>query len=228
MRSFARYLDVSPTTLSQVFNRKRDFSKRNLLKVSERLAFTPSETDSALQELSATFTTRLRDEAFTLLRDDTFRYLSDWYYFAIHSLASSGKTKADHAWIARRLGLTRPQAQDALDRLERLGLIAIRKNRLHILAGALRTTTDVPSAAARHLQNDHLKLAQQSLETDSVDIRDITSMTFLCQTSRLPKAKAMIKNFRRKLTKHLEGPTAGEEVYVLAVQLFPVSKGVRP
>ncbi|MGZ3699878.1 MAG: helix-turn-helix domain-containing protein, partial [Bdellovibrionota bacterium] len=41
LRAFARYLAISAAALSQVLSRKRDLSKRNALKVAERLGLSP-------------------------------------------------------------------------------------------------------------------------------------------------------------------------------------------
>ncbi len=223
LRSFARDLKISPATLSQTLNAKRNLSKLNLLKVADRLAFSPTETQTALLEISNSHPEN-RDLQFNTLSDDTFKMMSDWYYFAILSLAKAGRAKSDSAWLSERFGITPLQAKDAVERLERLGLVEILNGKIKCDGMPLKTTSDVPSAAARSLQHDHLRLADLSLERDSLMLRDMTSMTFVADLKCLPRAKEMIKSFRRKLSTFLEGDGTGSEVYVFALQLFPVSK----
>jgi uncharacterized protein (TIGR02147 family) len=205
--------------LSQVLNAKRNLSKTNLIKVADKLAFTPSETDLALKELSGA-SGPLADDQFRELSDDTFKFMSEWYYFAILSLAERNAAKANPKWLSERFGITRLEAQDAVARLQRLGFIQIKRGMIQYDGTQLKTTANVPSAAARNLQKNHLRLAEISLERDSLDIRDMTSMTMALKKERIPKAKAMVQVFRRKLSRFLEAE-GGEDVYVLAIQLFP-------
>jgi uncharacterized protein (TIGR02147 family) len=223
MRSFARDLGISPTALSQVINARRNFSRKNMLRVANRLSFNPTETTTALMEISPGVSA-LPDDNFMTLSDDIFQFMSDWYYFAILSLASTGSAKSDPKWISTRFGITRLEASEAIRRLLRLKLIQFNGEYIETNVQQLNTTSDVPSSAVRKLQHHHLRLAQESLERDPIDLRDMTSMTMAVQLTRIPKAKKMIKAFRRKLTRYLEGHGKGEEVYVLALQLFPVSR----
>ncbi len=225
LRSYARDLGMSPTTLSRLFNGKRRLSVRNVKRVAVRLGFAPQETQAAVAEVQNGRPNGLADGAYTTLSDDIFKSLSDWYYFAILSLADSGRAKACPAWISQRLNLTEFQAADALERLLRLELVTAQKGKLRATGKSFRVPSDIPSAAARRLQHDHLKLAQTSLEKDAIGERDMTSMTMLANAKQLPEAKRMIKTFRRRLARHLENRGTGNRVYVLSVQLFPVSDG---
>jgi uncharacterized protein (TIGR02147 family) len=222
LRSFARDLGISPAALSQSMSAKRNLSKANILKVAERLAFSPSETAAALTEIRGA-SPSLVDSHFVTLHDDTFQLMSNWYYFAILSLAETGEAKADPAWLAKRFAISSLEAREAIERLKRLCMITVRRGLLQYDGTPLRSTSDIPSSAARSLQKDHLRLAAASLEQDPIHLRDMTSMTMAIRADRIPRAKEMIKTFRRKLSKYLEAE-GGEEVYVLGVQLFPVTK----
>ncbi len=224
LRSFARDLGMSPTTLSRLFNGKRGLSEDSLKQVAARLTFAPEETTAALDELRGR-PDPLADTAYTALSSDIFHSLAEWYYFAILSLADSGRAKAAPKWIARQLNLTEFQAREALDRLLRLELVKAKGDKLLPTGKSFRIPSDIPSAAARRLQHDHLNLAARSLEKDPIHRRDMTSMTLLADEARLGEAKQMIQKFRRRLTRFLEKGNSGERVYVLAVQLFPVCEG---
>jgi len=63
-----------------------------------------------------------RDEDYVLLAHDVFRFVSDWWYFAILSLAETDDFDAAPWAIARRLGISREQAQEATETLLRLGM----------------------------------------------------------------------------------------------------------
>jgi transcriptional regulator with XRE-family HTH domain len=222
LRSFARDLGISATALSQVLSSKRNLSKSSLTKVSDKLGLSPAEQRSYLNQLNGAIGP-LDDDQFTTLSDDIFQFMSNWYYFAILSLAETGNAKSAPDWLSKHFGITALEATDAIERLLRLKLIEVNKGIILYDGHQLRTATDIPSSAARRLQHDHLELAKMSLERDPVDLRDMTSMTMAIRANRIPKAKAMIKSFRRRLSRFLE-TGGGENVYVLAVQLFPATK----
>lgn len=225
LRSFARDLKISPTALSQVLSSKRNLSKSNLAKVMTYLKFTPTERERALKEIS-TYDSVFTDDHFTTLEEDTFQVMSDWYYFALLSLASQMKVPANLDWLARKFDITRPQAADALERLVRLGLIEIHDNYIVYDGRPLKTTTDIPSRSARYLQHQHIQLAQKSLDRDPIHERDMTSITMAIDKAKIPKAKEMIKSFRRRLCRYLESNNKGDDVYVMSMQLFPVTHEV--
>ena len=87
----------------------------------------------------------------------------------------------------------------------------------------LTTSADVPSRALRKYHRQNLMLAESSLESDPVELRDISATNMAIDPRHLPKAKKLIRSFRRKLSRLLE---MGEktEVYTLSVQLFPNTK----
>ena len=64
-----------------------------------------------------------RDEDYVLLAHDGFRFVSDWWYFAILSLAETDDFDAAPWAIARRLGISREQDQEATETLLRLGIL---------------------------------------------------------------------------------------------------------
>jgi uncharacterized protein (TIGR02147 family) len=232
LRAFARYLDLFPSALSELLNAKRPVSVRVGEKILQRL---PVSADEMLNLLSAlkkgAWERKARrtpwdeslDSAFTHMDMDSFRLVSDWYYFGILSLAETAGFRDDAAWVSARLGITVFEAKDGLQRLTRLGLL--RPNQQGQLAptGAqLATTTDIPNIALRRSLHQNLDLARLSLDRDGVNARDFSSITMAIDPARISEAKKLIKKFRRNLCRLLE---SGEkkEVYNLNIELFPLT-----
>jgi uncharacterized protein (TIGR02147 family) len=220
LRAFARDLSVSPTALSQVLSYQRDLSPKNLARVADRLALSPEKANSLKR--SARFKPTLRTER-RILEEDVFHLMSDWYYFGILSLARTPKCKNDPHWIANRFAISVVEARVALERLERLRLIKRNGRNVERTSVPLTTTEDIPSAAGRKLQRQHLSLAQDALDEVPISEREIVSMTMAIDRKKIKPAKAMILEFRDELCDFLESGTK-ENVYVLGIQLFPVEK----
>ena len=65
--------------------------------------------------------------------------------------------------------------------------------------------------------------AIDSLEKDPIDVRDMSGITMAISTRKLPEARKLIMDFRRKLCAFLEDGHK-DAVYRLNVQLFPLSQ----
>ena len=66
----------------------------------------------------------------------------------------------------------------------------------------------------------------ESLEKDTIEDRDITSMTMAIDPDRLPLAKSLIAEFTRQLCETLETGKQ-KRVYQLGVSLYPLQKKER-
>ena len=227
MRSFARYLKLGTTSLSDVLSNKRKLSKKNILKISDRLALSPTQQKLLLLDLSRDV---LNDQelASIQLEEDTFYSISEWYYLAILNLAKLPENKADLKWISEHLLISESQVDIALCRLQRLKLLEIQDGRMTRTVQSLRTSTDVPSSAIRKYQSGLLKKISEIIEADQVplEMRDISSVTMTVDRKNLKKAKEILMLTKKKIARLLESDHP-EDVYVLSFQLIPLTSEVR-
>jgi uncharacterized protein (TIGR02147 family) len=227
LRAFARDLGISAATLSQVLSGKREFKKKSAMKVADRLALAPEQTRKMLSQIRCASDhagASFDGEGYLLVQEDVFRFLSDWYYFAILNLAKISGSRADPKWIASRLGISVPEAKNAVDRLVRLGFVQIEATFMKRTPVSLTTTNNVPSSALRTYHKQNLKLAETSIDRDSVDLRDISSLTMAVAPEEVAIVKTEIQKFKKRIAKIFKSPTP-TEVYTMAIQLFPVTKG---
>jgi uncharacterized protein (TIGR02147 family) len=132
--------------------------------------------------------------------------------------------KADPKWISKKLSITVEEAKAAVDRLKRLQLIyeesgsLIKTSKFHTNLSSVDT-----SAAHKELQHQWIDKAKAAIDECPQEQKDITAITMAIDMANLPKAKELIKKFRRDLCALLE---EGEQtqVYNLAIQLYPLSK----
>ncbi len=226
LRAYARDLHISAATLSQVLARKRDLSPASARRVAERLSLSPRETQDLLATVRGDSDGVDWSEA-QLLQEDTFKAMSEWYYFAILSLARIPGNQASPAWIAGRLGLGVPEARGALRRLERLGFIEIRSGRMVRTQTSFTTTDGIPSSALRSFHAQNLERARSSLERDPIAVRDVSSLTLALDPAEMAVARREIQRFKKRFPRQLRSRTP-KEVYTLAIQFFPQTKGEVP
>ncbi|NRA66118.1 MAG: TIGR02147 family protein [Pseudobacteriovorax sp.] len=209
LRAFANFLNINPTSLSLYLNKKRELSPASISKIIEKLEL--NETEVA------------RDNFITLGVGES-EIITDWYYFALHSLIQTQDFQNDVDWIAHRLSLAPKIVSLALERLCQIGLIAEDETRGYVIAvDNVRIHQDVPSSTAKKNQFQILDLAEKSLENDPAPLRHFSGMTFSTNPKKLKKAFQMIYKFEDKLAKFLDRGDDKSEVYRLNIQLFPLS-----
>jgi uncharacterized protein (TIGR02147 family) len=227
LRAFARTLGLSPATLSLILSNKTPLTESSLGKISSVLALSPSQT----QHLRHQIVTRklkieepIQDSDFKYVTLDIFKALSEWYYYAILSLFDLKDSSTDPKWISKKLGISVFEAREAIERLQRLGLISKVKGQWKQVSKPLRIDDVSSTSASRRFQRQLLSMALESLEIDPVEIRDVTSMTLSMNKKDMSYAIDKIAEFRRKLTRDLEQRSEPNSVYNLTIQLFPVTK----
>jgi uncharacterized protein (TIGR02147 family) len=229
LRSFARTLGLVPSALSEILGSDRPITKKMGEKILSRLAVPPDQYLKLMDSLgvrnAATSAVGAAVSAnYIQMNMDHYHIITDWYYYAVLSLVEIKGFKEDPKWIAKRLGISNREAEQALVRLERLEML-VRDERGKLKpSGVSFTTTDgVANLAVRKRHLSNLDLAKRSLEKDDVSLRDFSEITMAVDVKKLGEAKDLIKKFRRELCQFMETGSK-KEVYKLCVQLFPLSE----
>jgi len=224
LRSFAKWLDISPAQISQMLAGKRPVTLNTLKKITDRIGLSPNEKKSLMTSLLAdkSFIETPPEKNARNLQEEQFRLIADWQHFAILSLTKVAGAKGDPRWVARRLGLSIEEAHKALLLMEKMGLIQT-KPVFKQLGELLDVVSEVPSEAIRKYHRQNLALAAEKMETVPVELRQFQSITVATHPKLLPKLKVLIEEFLDNAMDVAESDSA-TEVYNLNVQLFPTTK----
>ena len=225
-RAFAKRIGISAGAISEILNGTRRVSVSVATRVAERLNLDPQERSELLSKFPRRSHSETADVSsrFMQLSADRFRIIGDWQHFAILTLMRLPDFRGEADWIARRLGLTPAVARASLERLERLGMIALREDGAYFAGPEIyRTTDDVPSSAVRAAHAQYLANARAALEELSPSERDFTSLMLPFDRASLPRAKELIRKFQDDFLAEFE-PPAGRDAFQLCVQFFPMTK----
>lgn len=218
LRAFARSLELESSALSRLLRGKRAITPKMFEHLAARLALTPKEVAMYQGDQAPS-------PQFEPVEEDSFNLIAHWHNFAILELVTTSGFKSDSRWIARRLNLSVAEVNLAIERLERLGYIDINDKRDIVLRVGNTTTTHIKgsTAALRSLQSDILKKALIALESIPIEERDQSSICFAINSSKLPELKERVKKFRREIMAWMEAEETKDEVYELAISLYPVT-----
>lgn len=237
LRAFARDLGLNASKLSEVLNRKQGLSAESARRICRKLSLSPSETEyfCKLVEASDARSKRARlaaqaqiaslaeDQSLRQIQDDTFKIISDWYHYALLSLAETLSFKSDAAWIARRLGITKLEVEQAVSRLARLELLEIKGGKIRPTGVQLTTKSGMPSESIRKFNRQVIEKSLQAIAMQTIDEREIGTLTTSVHTDDLPVIKEMIRRHRRELNQFIMTRNKSRkpnEVYCLAAQFF--------
>jgi uncharacterized protein (TIGR02147 family) len=167
----------------------------------------------------------------TVIQQDAFSAMSEWYFDAILELSLIPNFKLEPKIIAKSIGISKIQARLSLETLERLELLykddagqlkLKHRNSINILDSEFTT------AANRKYQKSVLQKSIEAIELVDRKLRDHSSTTMAINIKDLHQAKALIQKFRHELNAFLQrGETIPEEVYQLQVSFFPLSKNLQ-
>lgn len=238
LRAFARDLKFTYSRLNEVLNAKRGISSEAAERLAKGLGLSPIETRTFVRQVEASHArsaTARKSARLELEKDsmtapdkfiqlDVFEVICNWYHYAILELTQVRGFKSDITWISKRLGISRIEASDAIERLLRIGLLVQdRQGRWSPSQNFTFSTEGVPSQGIKRHHEQILEKAKDAIHLQDLETRDLSSVTFAIRSDLVPLAKQKIQTFRRELMRELEtesqkeGPDA---VYCLATHFF--------
>lgn len=225
LRSFAKSLQIEPSALSQIINGKRPLTSKMKLRLGSALGLSIHEINKI--PLRREETEEARTWTYQHLSLDTFAIISDWYHYAILELTYVQGFKPDALWISKRLGITKSEANIAIERLFRLELLKKNDKGLWVDTSENGSLTHIhptlSSTGAKKYQKQLLDLSSRSLFEDPIEKRNHTSATFCFDTDDLPYAIEEISKFRRKFANMFQPKNEAKQVYQLQISLFPLT-----
>jgi uncharacterized protein (TIGR02147 family) len=227
-RAYAKKLGMSSGALTEILNGTRTVSKKIAERISIKLTLDPMERSNVMKDyITAANKKRVSKEQVEYLKlsMDQFAMMSEWYYFAILSMMQTRGFESSVEFVAERLGLSVPVVEKAIERMNRLGMITISEDGTWTRSkGGHRTTDDLANVSIQKNHFQTLELAKKALEEKAVEERDFTSLTLPLDYEDLPEAKQMIRKFQNDLFERFNGAKQSQEVFRVAMQLFPLTK----
>lgn len=223
LRAFSRSLGMDSSTVSSIMNGKRPLTIKSARKIVKGLDIVnPVEAQTLIAE---TFAEDDDDSGsnYTQVPIETAEAIAFWQHHAIMALLEVKDFKSTDRNIGERLNIPLGIVWECLDRLEKLGLIVRKRLGWELTGKNLTTPSDMPSGMIREGHRQYIHKALQSLDNDSLEVRDVSGITMAVSKARLKDAKKMIQDFRRKISTFMEDGTR-DSVYRLNVQLYPLSQ----
>jgi uncharacterized protein (TIGR02147 family) len=239
LRTFARNVGISVSSISRILSGKQIPSFKHTQKICHTFAFDPAVRSLFVNSVVKAQRSRHLKRTSKLLKlveksigesqkialgSDQFRLIADWYHYAILELTFVPQFSRNPKWIASQLGIGVTEARLAMDRLLEEGLLMDKDGRLVKTNNFVMTRDKSSTSTALKLrQKQILQKSIASVELDPLEERSHMAMTMAIDPDLLPEAKKMMLAFSRKLTRMLEAKSR-KRVYELSLSLFPLQK----
>ena len=164
---------------------------------------------------------KIRGEKINELSLEKFAAVRDWYHMAILEMTEIKGFRSDVSWLSQALGLPVNIVREAVERLQSLGLLSCIETPWRQTQKDMELPSGVPSRTIREHHKQILTKAIVAIDSNSVEKREYSSMTFAFDKNLMPELKSAMREFQRKMSR-LASSGEKNSVYVLSVQLFPV------
>lgn len=232
----------NPSTLSRVLNKKGTMPMSYAKKLAETLSLKEDElryfellvliheAEGTEQEtiLKSLLTeVKNRNPKQTLISQDIFAAISQWYHLAIRELVALKEFREDATWIAKKLNddITPTQATEAIERMLRLGLL-IRNDKQQLIRAhntVALVESEVRSTAIRSYHQQLIELALKSIHGQPTNERFLLSSTMAVRRSDYEKLVAILENMHKEMLS-LTAQNNADEVYQVCTQAFRLTK----
>lgn len=235
LRSFAKKLEMPPSRLSEILNHKQGISPKWAVKISQKLNFDKkkakhfkllvdySQARSAVKkDLAGAALTKLQMDQVREVPLDHYALISDFHHYALMELMKTENFKHSEAWMAEKLGISKAEVKDAIDRLKRLGVVRYLKGKYIVADGnPLSTISTIPSEAIRQHHLQVLEKAKRSVTEQTIEQRELNTLIFAVSEADLPEIRAKIREFFNDLNTTYSAPERkNDKVYAFSAQLF--------
>lgn len=228
LRAYARDIGIHPATLSQIINGKRPLPQKDSEQVAKKLNLSPKEVSIFIESLNKDKSSLTKldddDDAKVLLNESYYKIIAEWEHYALLELFNVKGFRGTREEIAEKLDLTLNRTDVVINNLLVTGLLVRADDGSFAkVYDDVRTTEDITNQALRDSHKETLLMGAEKLDSIATELRDFSSSTLAIDMKNLPKAKLLIREFRKKMALLAEDGDR-EEIYQIAVQFYPLSK----
>lgn len=245
LRAFAKKIGLSPGGLSQIMNGKKNLSVERAHAVGLALGLDAQETEYLLSlvqletakapglklqylEKVKSLNPKLegsKDLKETLLTLDHFKLISDWYGLAIIELVTIVQGEWTATSIAKKMGLSKIEVENALARLINLELIEqTSEGHFKRIAGAVMVHASVPNEATRNYYTGVHQRSLESLTTQTSAEKVIGAQVFAFDPAQIEEVRELTDQFLNQLNELAKKGKNRTQVYQAITNIFNVTK----
>lgn len=241
MKSISQKLDITPSYLSMILNRKRELSRALTKKFASLFSLSKTESDffELLVDFNVTSDDKLKSEYFERMKrfkkyrnynnSDTnwHDYMSNWLNITIREMTALENFCDDPKWIQSNLKnkASLSDIKASLDFLKCENIIVKNSDGTFSKPDYEVSCTDkIYSNALAQFHREFLQLAGDSIGKSSSEERQLIGHCVAFDEESFTKAKDILNEALDKIINLTSNSNNNEKVYFMELALFPLTK----
>lgn len=231
LRSIARKVKIPSGRLSEILAGKRRLTADHLEKICASLNLKTEENEKLRHYFQIDSNQESSFGYDNVLSHEQVSRLADWKPFAFMSFLQTQtyagliqerpQSKEQISQISQKMGISDKELQSLVELMVQLKLLTWDKNRWLTSHSNASTGFDIPNKAIQAAHAVDLELARKKIFECEIGKRDYSSITLSIDPNDIPKAKRLIRAFRRKFAHAMEKDLT-KDVYQISIQFFPL------
>lgn len=220
-RAFARMAKISPAAMSNLLKRKTSWKLKpeRALIICSSIGATPQQIKrlAALTHQNVTYESKaLSPSEYDIFLDPHFLTIFLSFYL---------KPRRTTQELASCLGISSEEVEIIIQRLLQKKLLK-REPDGGIVSnsdGNKRSSDDIPNQIINQHHVQNLRALLQATQDLPMEVRDVTSMTFLGNREQLPLIKKEIREFHRRVHAIMDQGPSNNEVFKFVIGIAPMT-----
>jgi uncharacterized protein (TIGR02147 family) len=241
LRAMAKQLGLSPSSYSDVLQGRRNFSVKTAMRIATKIGLNDAEVEyfCLLVELESSSNMGRKSHLLNRARQlnphrelesldlDKFSAIAQWYHLAILTTMTLDNMVFNPQTVSEHLGLPKLEVDLALQRLQRIGLVAQDTSGNYLRKGGdiLVTAPDISEAINRYTK-EMLQKAADCLNVQKKNERILRTENIAIHESQLEEADQLVEEFFTKMARLTERAPTKNTVYHLGTQFFKISNPI--
>lgn len=227
LRSFAKKIGLSPSSLSKIFSGTQSLSREKAYIVAGNLGMTPDDIEKFCNTADIFVRSKKTKNKSLITEYDiqVFDLIARWHHIVILEWVSMKGVEADPIKIATGLGLPLNDVKSSLKTLLQLKLIKAVKPKGYLVTNKSQNFGDgSPARAIREFHQQMIEKASRAIEEQSPDERYLSSSVIKVSKKNYAKIVSKLKKFRDEVCVLSEDDLDADKIYALNIQLFTIAK----
>lgn len=241
LRAFAKHLEISPASLSNVLSGKKGLSERVAKSISEKLGFNAEESEffcalvnsfdarsKEKRDLNKKFVSQyLKNKRRIVMGDEAEDFVSDIRNFVILELLKITKVKAPlqkNLLSSSSVPVSIKLQQEIINRMISLGIVEVVDGFFQVKHETFMVPDKIAAKAQKKVHMKALELAKEAYESVSYDEREFYLIVTPINSEKMNEIKSKIREFADNLMYEYGEPTSANSVYGLCSYFFPLEK----
>lgn len=237
LKSFSEDCGLPPNRMSDILNGRYGISKEVSESICDKLAILGKKKElfSLSAESEHARSKIAREEAKKaflslingpdrVITQEEFDVIYDLKTVALLELMRHPDFKNNLNWLSERIGVELKDIESSINRMVRVGCIIKGETGYEVNSHFFATGSKAPSKTIQSYHKSALERAKKAVEEKSVEERDFSSITFLCDPEKMNEVREKIKKFRFELANEYNTVSEGSRLHMCNIQFFDIEK----